>query len=104
MQKNDRYVINSTDTLYYLPNSTCSEGSQVNLRNQNVIRYRLIGDRWISSDNVSVGNYNDSYYICHIWQSEDTYQLTVGSVLLPASIFCIGLFWFLYKMLWGARR
>lgn len=104
MENGSRYVVYSQDTLYRLPNSSCSEGNTVSLSNQTVVRYRLIGSRWVAQDNYSTGNYSNTSYICHVWSSDFDYQFDYSNLVLPALFLVFGLFWFLYKMLWGARR
>ena len=105
MEKDSRYVVYSADTLYRLSNSTCSEGDTITLSNQQVTRYRIVNSRVLASDVTTVGSgYNSTQYICHVWSSDYTYLLDVNSVILPAVLLVFGLFWFLYKMLWGARR
>lgn len=104
MDKGSRYVVYSQDTLYSIPNSTCSEGATVNLNNTSVVRYRLIGSKWVAQDNYTTSNYSNTSYICHVWNDDFAYQLDYSSLVLPALFLAFGVFWFLYKMLWGARR
>lgn len=104
MDKDSRYVVYSQNTLYRLPNSSCSEGSQITLANTQVERYLLISDRWVHQDNYTTSNYGNTQYICHVWQSDNNFVLPYSSLILPATLLVFGLFWFLYKMLWGARR
>ena len=104
MNNGDRYVVYSQDTLYRISNSSCSEGDTVNLNNTQVTRFRFINGRLIAQDVTTVGNYGTNSYICHVWNSDYTYQLDVNYVILPATLLIFGLFWFLYKILWGARR
>lgn len=104
MDKDSRYVVYSQNTLYRLPNSTCSEGSQVTLSNTQVQRFIIIGDRLIAQDFYTTGNYGSTTYTCHVWNANTSYILSISDLILPATLFVFGLFWFLYKMLWGARR
>ena len=67
MQDGDRYVVYSENTLYNLPNSSCSEGSQVNVRGLTVNRLRFINGDLYKSDSVTLSNYSDSYYTCHVY-------------------------------------
>ena len=91
LENGDRYVLNSVDTLYRIPNSSCSEGSTVNLQNTNVVRYRLIEGKWYAQDNYSVGNYSTSTYICHVYnQYTDFWQQQ--AFILPAVLIVLCLF------------
>lgn len=95
----DRYVLSSADTLYKLSNSSCQEGSTVNLSGQTVVRMRFINGKWYKQDEYSLGNYSSSTYICHIYNG--TYEFVNPSYfILPATIIVLALFsciyhWFL---------
>lgn len=99
-QDGARYVINSADTLYFLPNSSCSEGSSVNLNNTNVVRYRLINGHWMASDNYQTGQYSNTSYYCHVYSDDANINYRPDSFILPATIIVICFFsivfhWFL---------
>lgn len=99
LENGSRYVISSADTLYYLPNSSCSEGSSVNLQGESVTRYRLINNNWYAQDNVTISNYNNYPFICHVYDSsKDFFNHEAG--VLPAVLIVLCLFscifhWFL---------
>lgn len=95
-QDGARYVVNSADTLYYLPNSSCSEGSQITIPNTQVIRYRLVNNNWLASDVYTTGvNSNTSYY-CHVYSSDSVIKHNPDSFILPAVIIIVGFFSIIY--------
>lgn len=91
-----RYVVYSENTLYYLPNSSCSEGASVTLNNTSVVRYRLINGTWLASDNYTTGNYNSTTYICHVYNSDSPIVHNVDSFILPATLIMICFFTIIY--------
>ena len=91
MENGDHYVINSATTLYYLPNSSCSEGSSITLNNTQVVRVYEIAGKWRKSDFYTTGNYNNSNYICHIWNvGQDS--LNPNYIVLPAVVIVLCFF------------
>lgn len=95
----DRYVISSADTLYKLSNSSCSEGSQVNIQGQTVERLRFINGQWYRQDQYSISNYSSSSYICHVYTGSLEF-VNPSYYILPATIIVLCLFsciyhWFL---------
>lgn len=91
MENGDHYVITSANSLYYLPSSSCSEGSTVNIRNAQVIRVYNVDGKFIKSDFYTISNYNDANYICHIWNVGKD-QLNPNYLILPAVILVVCLF------------
>lgn len=103
MQDGDRYVVNSQNSLYYLPNSTCSEGDTVVLNNSSVQRVYNINGVWLKADLYTTGSYNSSSYICHVW-SDTTLKYNPNYILLPAVIVVLCFFsiiWSWYSRLRG---
>ena len=99
LQDGDRYVLNSSDTLYRISNSSCSEGSSVNLQNQTVTRFRFIEGKWYAQDQYSLGNYSNTTYICHVYNQQTDFQQQ-SSFILPAVLIVLCFFscvfhWFL---------
>lgn len=99
LQEGDKYVLNSSDTLYRISNSSCTEGSQVNIQGQTVVRFRLIEGKWYAQDFYSIGNYSNASYICHVYNDvQDFYNPSFA--VLPATIIVLCLLscifhWFL---------
>lgn len=99
MEDGDRYVVYSENTLYNLPNSSCSEGDSVNLRGQTVNRLRFINGKLYKSDSTTISNYSDTYYTCHVYSSYTDFRNS-EVYILPATLFVLCLFaciyhWFL---------
>lgn len=99
LQDGDRYVLNSADTLYRISNTSCSEGSSVNIQGQTVKRYRLIEGIWYAQDEYNIGNYTNSTYICHVYNVQTDFQRQT-EYILPATLIVLCLFscifhWFL---------
>lgn len=96
MENNSRYVVNSQNTLYRLPNSSCSEGDTVTLNNTLVQRYYLVNGSWTSADLYTTSSYSNTSYICHVWNNEKlTYD--INYLLLPATIFVCLFFAIIYR-------
>lgn len=91
-----RYVVYSADTLYYLPNSSCSEGSQVNISNQTVQRFRLVNGNWLASDFYQTGNYSNTSYICHVYSENSSIIHNMDSFILPATLIVLCFFFIIY--------
>lgn len=99
LEEGDRYVLNSADTLYRISNSSCAEGSSVNIQNQSVTRYRLIEGKWYAQDIYQLGNYTNTTYICHVYSESQMFQRQ-SDYILPATLVVLCLFscifhWFL---------
>ena len=91
MNTGDRYVVNSQNTLYRLPNSSCSEGDTVVLNNAQVERVFLVNGAWQAGDLYTTSNYNSTSYVCHIWNNEAS-LFNINYLILPATILVIALF------------
>lgn len=91
MQNGDHYVINSASSLYYLPNSSCSEGASITLNNTQVVRVYDINGKWTKADYFTTSNYNSNNYICHVWNVGKD-NLNPNYLLLPAVIIVLCLF------------
>ena len=95
-----RYVVNSADTLYYLPNSSCSEGSTITLNNTQVVRYRLVNNNWLASDIYTTSNYGSTSYYCHVYSKSDEIIHNPDAFILPGVLIMLCFFsvifhWFL---------
>lgn len=99
LQDGDKYVLYSSDTLYRLTNSSCSEGSSVNLQNQTVKRFRLIEGKWYAQDEYNISNYGTASYICHVYNEQTDFQRATDyllpSVLIVLCLFSCIFHWFL---------
>lgn len=95
MNSGDKYVVNSSTTLYRIPNSTCSEGDTVNLQNTQVERVYLVNGSWVQGDVYVTGSYSNTSYVCHVWN--ETQQLNANYVLLPAVLIVLALFSVIFK-------
>lgn len=94
MNNGDYFIIGSSDTLYKL-SSPCSVGSTVDLRNETVVRYRLINNQWFASDNYTFGNYSNYDYYCNQWN--DTYKIDFNFLILPAVIVVLAFFSIIFR-------
>lgn len=104
MDNGSSYVVYSQNTLYRLVDTSCSEGDEITIPSTEVQRFVIIGDRLIAQDFYTTSSYSNTSYTCHVWDSDYDYVLSISDLILPATLLVFGLFWFLYKMLWGARR
>ena len=95
-QDGARYVVNSADTLYYLPNSSCSEGSQITIPNTQVIRFRLVNNNWLASDVYTTGNISNTSYYCHVYSSDSDIKHNPDSFILPGVIIMVCFFTIIY--------
>lgn len=91
-----RYVVYSENTLYYLPSSSCSEGSSVTLNNTSVIRYRLINGTWLASDQYNTGSYGNTTYICHVYNKDSSIIHNPDVFVLPAVLIMLCFFSVIY--------
>lgn len=91
-----RYVVSSADTLYYLPNSSCSEGSEVTFSNTQVVRYRLVNNNWLASDVYTTGNIGNTRYICHVYHDDTALKFSPDAFILPATIIMLAFFSVIY--------
>lgn len=91
MEQGDKYVVNSQNSLYYLPHTSCSEGDSVVLNNTQVVRVYNLDGKWRKADFYTTGNYNSNTYICHVWNVGSD-SLNPSSVLLPAVLICLCFF------------
>lgn len=80
MNNGERYVVNSADTLYYLPNSSCNEGDTITLNNAAVQRVYLVNGQWLKGYTSTLGSYNNTY-ICHVWDRLSS--PVVSPIVLP---------------------
>lgn len=99
MEIGDRYVVSSSDTLYRIPNSSCSEGDSIDLSNTQVVTYRKIGNQWYASNNTTISSYYSNSYICHVYNSPFDF-IDRTAYVLPAVVIVVCLFsciyhWFL---------
>lgn len=98
MQDGDRYVASSQNTLYYLPNSSCSEGDPISLSNSLVHRVYNINGNWVKGDLYTTSSYSNTQYVCHVWSnSKDLYNsnyLILPSVLIVLCFFSIVWSWY----------
>lgn len=99
-QEGARYVVNSADTLYYLPSSSCSEGSTITIPNTRVIRYRLVNNQWLASDEYTTGSMTGTTYYCHVYSQKNDINHDPDTFVLPGVIIMIAFFsiifhWFL---------
>lgn len=98
MQAGDRYVVNSQNTLYYLPSASCNEGSSVSLNNTQYVSVYNINGAWLKGSTGTTGNYSNNNYICHVWTEQS--GLNPNYLILPAVAIVLCLFsvifhWFL---------
>lgn len=96
LEDGSRYVVNSADTLYYLPNSSCSEGSEITLPNTQVIRYRLVNNNWLASDVYTTGNIGTTRYICHVFSDSSSPRFAPDTFVLPAVLIMLAFFSVIY--------
>lgn len=89
LEDGDRYVLNSADTLYRISNSSCSEGSSVNLQGQTVTRFRLIEGKWYAQDLYQLGNYSGTTYVCHVYNKWIDFQQQQAYILPSTIIVCL---------------
>lgn len=95
MEIGDRYVVSSSDTLYRIPNSSCSEGSSIDLSNTQVVTYKKIGNKWYATNNTVLSNYYSNSYICHVYNSPFDFNDRTPYIL-PAVVIMVCLFSCIY--------
>lgn len=96
MVDGDRYVVNSQNTLYRIPNASCSEGDTIVLQNTVVNRVYLVNGKWQVADNYTTSNYNPSSYVCHVWDNNSQF-FNVNYLILPAVLIMLCLFFVINK-------
>lgn len=99
-------ILYDSDTVYEFDNCTSDIGSLNNATSGNYIHWQKIGGRWVKQRYASLTNsYNNySQYYAIDFEHIKANSISLDAIILPAVILACALFWFLYKMLWGAKR
>lgn len=99
-------ILYDSTTIYEFDNCTADVGSLNNASNGNYTQWKLINNHWVKQRVSSLtNNYNNytQYYAINLEYFQNN-AISLDALILPATILGCALFWFLYKMLWGARR
>ena len=98
MEDGQRYVVYSQNTLYYLPNATCSEGSSIVLNNTPYSVVYNVNGNWLKGGSGTTSSYNSNTYTCNVWNNSQSYNqnyLVLPSVLVVLAFFSVIFHWFL---------
>lgn len=96
MNNGDLYVVDSENSLYSVPASSCSEGSSLDLYGLPVIQVNNVNGKWVKARTFSYSAHDE--FICNVWS--DSLSLNPNFLVLPAVLLVLAFFsciyhWFL---------